>query len=118
MLSAPSRGLMKAVTKPSLSCTILSATLKLTNTDKMDNTQTQTSEHFAVVDVPNNRYFKGEYDDGCLIGFYFVDEAVRATPFNSIDRANNAIDELTSRYSMPVLSIVKVETVSKISFID
>lgn len=84
----------------------------------MDNTQTQTCEHFAVVDVPNNRYFKGEYDDGCLIGFYFVDEAVRATPFNSIDRANNAIDELTSRYSMPVLSIVKVKTVSKISLIN
>lgn len=84
----------------------------------MDNTLTQTSEHFAICDVLHSRYFKGEYDDGCLIDFYFVTEAVRSTHFNSIHRANETIDELESRDPLLALSVVKVETFSKISFID
>lgn len=84
----------------------------------MENTRTQTSEHYAICDVLHSRYFKGEYDDGCLIDFYFVTEAVRATHFNSIHRANETIDELESRDPLLSLSVVKVETVSKISFID
>lgn len=84
----------------------------------MENTLTQTSEHFAICDVLHSRYFKGEYDDGCLIDFYFVTEAVRATYFNSIHRANETIDELESRDPLLALSVVKVETVSKITFID
>lgn len=84
----------------------------------MDNTRTQTSEHFAICDVLNSRYFKGYYDDGYLIDGYFVTEAARATPFDSIDRANNTIDTLKDRDPLLSLSIVKVETTSKISFID
>lgn len=84
----------------------------------MENTRTQTSEHYAICDVLHSRYFKGEYDDGSLIDFYFVTEAVRATHFNSIHRANETIDELATRDPMLVLSVVKVETVSKISFIN
>ncbi len=84
----------------------------------MDNTRTQTSEHFAICDVLHSRYFKGEYDDGCLIDGYFVTEAVRATPFDSIDRATATIVELTGRDPELVLSVVKVETVSKISFVN
>lgn len=83
----------------------------------MENTRTQTSEHYAICDVLHSRYFKGEYDDGSLIDFYFATEAVRATPFNSIDRANATLDELKSRDPMLVLSVVKVETTSQISFI-
>lgn len=84
----------------------------------MDNTRTQTSEYFAICDVLHSKYFKGYYDDGCLIEVCFVNEAVKATQFNSIHRANNAIDELTNRDPMLSLSVVKVETKSKISFID
>ena len=57
----------------------------------MDNTRTQTSEHFAICDILHSRYFKGYYDDGYLIDGYFVTEAARATPFDSINRANNTI---------------------------
>lgn len=84
----------------------------------MNNIRTQTSEHFAIYEASHNRYFKGEYDDGCLIDVYFVTEVVKATHFNSIHRANNTIDELVSRDPMLVLSVVKVETISKISFIN
>lgn len=84
----------------------------------MDNTRKQTSEYFAICDVLHSRYFKGEYDDGCLIDFYFVTEAVRATHFNSIAGALVIIAELVGRDPTLVLSVVKVETVSKISFID
>lgn len=84
----------------------------------MKNTRTQTSEHFAICDVLHSRYFKGYYDDGYLIDGYFVTEAVRATPFDSIDRANNTIDTLKDRDPLLSLSVVKVETKSKISFID
>lgn len=84
----------------------------------MENNQTQTSEYFAIYEAPHDRYFKGEYDDGCLIDVYFVSEAVKATHFNSIHRANGIIDELTSSDPLLSLSVVKVETVSKISFID
>jgi hypothetical protein len=84
----------------------------------MENTRTQTSEHFAICDVLHSRYFKGYYDDGYLIDGYFVTEAVRATPFDSVDRANNTIDTLKDRDPLLSLSVVKVETVSKISFID
>ena len=84
----------------------------------MENTRTQTSEHFAICDVLHSRYFKGYYDDGYLIDGYFVTEAARATPFDSIDRANNTIDTLKDRDPLLTLSVVKVETTSKISFID
>jgi hypothetical protein len=84
----------------------------------MENTRTQASEHFAICDVLHSRYFKGYYDDGYLIDGYFVTEAVRATPFDSVDRANNTIDTLKDRDPLLSLSVVKVETVSKISFID
>lgn len=84
----------------------------------MDNTRTQTSEYFAIYEAPHDRYFKGEYDDGCLIDVYFVSEAVRATHFNSIHRANIIIDELNSRDPLLSLSVVKVETTSKISQVD
>lgn len=83
----------------------------------MNSTQTQTSEHYAICDVLHVKYFKGYYDDGCLIDSYFVTEAVRATPFDSIDKANETIDELKSHDPMLVLSVVKIETVSNISFI-
>ena len=83
----------------------------------MNNVQIQTSEHFAICDVLHSKYFKGYYDDGCLIDSYFVTEAVRATPFDSIDRANDTIDILKNRDPMLVLSIVKIETTSQISFI-
>ena len=84
----------------------------------MDNTRTQTSEHFAICDILHSRYFKGYYDDGYLIDGYFVTEAARATPFDSINRANNTIDTLKDRDPLLSLSVVKVETTSKISFID
>lgn len=84
----------------------------------MENTRTQTSEHFAICDVLHSRYFKGYYDDGYLIDGYFVTEAARATPFDSIDRANNTIDTLKDRDPLLSLSVIKVETTSKISFIE
>ena len=84
----------------------------------MDNTRTQTSEHFAICDILHSRYFKGYYDDGYLIDGYFVTEAARATPFDSINRANNTIDTLKDRDPLLSLSVVKVETTSKISFVN
>lgn len=84
----------------------------------MYTTRKQTSEYYAICDVLHSRYFKGEYDDGCLIDVYFVTEAVRATHFNSTYRAKETIDELKSRDPMLVLSVVQVETTSNISFVD
>lgn len=83
----------------------------------MNSTRIQTSEHFAICDILHSRYFKGYYDDGYLIDGYFVTEAVRATPFDSIDRANDTIETLKSRDPILVLSVVKVNTTSEISFI-
>lgn len=84
----------------------------------MENTRTQTSEYFAIYEAPHNKYFKGHYDDGCLIGVCFVDEVVKSTFFDSIRKANDTIEGLTDCDPMLVLSVVKVETTSKISFVN
>lgn len=84
----------------------------------MENTRTQTSEYYGICEIHHSKYFKGYYDDGSLVEVCFVNDAVKATLFDSIHRANETIDDLTSHDPMLVLSVVKIETVSKISFID
>lgn len=84
----------------------------------MDSIRKQTSEHFVICEVLHSKYFKGYYDDGCLVEVCFVNEAIKATFFDSIHRANETIDDLASHDPDLVLSVAKVETVSKISLID
>lgn len=84
----------------------------------MDSIRKQTSEYYVICEVLHSKYFKGYYDDGCLTEVCFVNEAIKATLFDSIHRANETIDDLASHDPELVLSVAKLETVSKISLID
>ena len=53
----------------------------------MNNSTVYASTKYAIYDIHQARYFKGVWDDGCLIGMYWVDNPIGCTHFDTLEKA-------------------------------
>lgn len=80
----------------------------------MNSTQITTSTQYAIYDIHGAKYFKGVWDDGCLIGIAWVDNPIDCTHFNTLERVLDYIKEIKDNHHEFVMCACKLNLTCEI----
>lgn len=72
---------------------------------------------YTILEVNHRKFFKGYYDDGCLYGYTWCDNAIEGTLFNTTAKALEALDVLKEDEPGLAICVAEVKTTCEISVI-
>ena len=69
-----------------------------------------------MYDLTQQKYFKGYYDDGFLLGTDWVSQATKCTQFRSSEAALNRLNSIKEDNPELVLCVVKITYTTEVTF--